>query len=295
MSSLVSTSFYVLSLPRETSKSCRWKESADYFKPPVRPRSNDQTFCQGNSRMADATCSIMRQEGAEPIIASQSISRATCLKGALMTAASSALCLSPAASSRAAEEEKARAAAGAEVGTEAGAAVDAKADAKVKAKARAITNLEEAREAGERRRDERARAQGPIVTLPSGIRYRELEPGTGREVTGGDAVQIYYTLFTLNGFYVDSVGYGKEGKNDVGETFNFIFGSSKVARGVQMGMEGMRVGGRRRIQVGPALGWVDAEVEPLPTTGAGVRRLARTLKQAVLFEVELVKCREPGG
>ncbi|XP_024532489.1 uncharacterized protein LOC112346883 isoform X2 [Selaginella moellendorffii] len=90
------------------------------------------------------------------------------------------------------------------------------------------TNLEEAREAGEARREEKERAQGPIITLPSGIRFRELDAGSGRTVAPGDVVSVQYVIYRLNGMYLDSLGYGNEGKDDVGDVLTFQLGGRTV-------------------------------------------------------------------
>ncbi|KAJ7519729.1 hypothetical protein O6H91_20G053600 [Diphasiastrum complanatum] len=132
--------------------------------------------------------------------------------------------------------------------------------AEIKKAKKVYTNLEEAREAGEKLREERDTAEGPIIILPSGVKL-----------------------------YLDSLGYGKEGKDDVGETLTFQFGKNLVPKAVELGMEGMQLGGRRRILVRPQLGWVNGDILPHPTSSAAQRRMLNNLKQPLLFEVELVK------
>ncbi|XP_024533156.1 peptidyl-prolyl cis-trans isomerase FKBP16-1, chloroplastic-like isoform X2 [Selaginella moellendorffii] len=149
------------------------------------------------------------------------------------------------------------------------------------------TNLEEAREAGEARREEKERAQGPIITLPSGV--RELDAGSGRTVAPGDVVSVQYVIYRLNGMYLDSLGYGNEGKDDVGEVLTFQLGGKTVPRAVELGMEGMKLGGKRRILVNPDLGWTQESMQPQPTTAAAGRRLMNSFQKPLLFEIELVK------
>ncbi|GBG62684.1 hypothetical protein CBR_g31701 [Chara braunii] len=151
-----------------------------------------------------------------------------------------------------------------------------------------FTNIEEAKEAGEKRREEKDRELGPIVTLPSGVKYRERRKGTGEEITLGSICSVYYTIYKLNGYYVDSLGYGNEGKDDVGETFTFQYGAAKLAKGARLGMAGMKVGGKRRILVAPDLGWVDDNVQPPPTTFSALRRISNLRRQPLIFEVELL-------
>eukprot|EP00271_Cylindrocystis_brebissonii_P008574 TRINITY_DN22966_c0_g1_i1.p1 TRINITY_DN22966_c0_g1~~TRINITY_DN22966_c0_g1_i1.p1 ORF type:complete len:316 (+),score=29.50 TRINITY_DN22966_c0_g1_i1:163-1110(+) len=154
-----------------------------------------------------------------------------------------------------------------------------------------ITNLDDAREAGERRRDEKERSNGTIVTLPSGIKYRALRDGSGRALVDGDVAAISYVVYRLNGLYLDSVGYGNEGKDDVGDTINITVGVSNIPRAVTLGMSGMRVGEKRRILVPLRLGWVSPETQPGPTSFAASRRFFNARDSALLFEVELVKIR----
>ncbi|KAJ7519728.1 hypothetical protein O6H91_20G053600 [Diphasiastrum complanatum] len=161
--------------------------------------------------------------------------------------------------------------------------------AEIKKAKKVYTNLEEAREAGEKLREERDTAEGPIIILPSGVKFRELEPGTGRRVSLGYIVSVQYIIYKMNGLYLDSLGYGKEGKDDVGETLTFQFGKNLVPKAVELGMEGMQLGGRRRILVRPQLGWVNGDILPHPTSSAAQRRMLNNLKQPLLFEVELVK------
>ncbi|GAQ82985.1 FKBP-type peptidyl-prolyl cis-trans isomerase family protein [Klebsormidium nitens] len=151
------------------------------------------------------------------------------------------------------------------------------------------TNIDDAREEGERRREEKERAEGPIVKLPSGVKYRELAVGTGEALRPGDLVSVYYTIYRLSGLYIDSVGYGKEGKDDVGDAFTFELGAGQVPQGVEQGVLGMCIGGRRRILVPPKLGWINDGVLPRPTSGAAERRLLRHTNEPLLFEIEIVK------
>ncbi|MCO5591074.1 hypothetical protein L7F22_045051 [Adiantum nelumboides] len=93
-------------------------------------------------------------------------------------------------------------------------------------KSKYFTNLEEAREEGERRREQKERAEGPIVTLPSGVKFRELKQGSGETVSIGQSCSVSYTIYKLNGLYLDSLGYGKEGKDDIGDTITIQYGGA---------------------------------------------------------------------
>ena len=71
-----------------------------------------------------------------------------------------------------------------------------------------------------------------------------------------------------------------------------MLGGNQIPRAVELGLEGMRVGGRRRILVRSELGWVNDEVVPKPTSAAASRRIANAFRQPILFEVELVKAKK---
>ena len=66
-------------------------------------------------------------------------------------------------------------------------------------------------------------------------------------------------------------------------------GGEQIPRAVELGLVGMRVGGKRRILVRSELGWVNDDVVPKPTSAAASRRIANAARQPILFEVELVK------
>ncbi|KAL2642988.1 hypothetical protein R1flu_010575 [Riccia fluitans] len=87
-------------------------------------------------------------------------------------------------------------------------------------------------------------AEGLVRVYSSGIKYRELEPGTGRAVGPGDLVVVYYTISGLNGYYLDSVGYRKEGKNDVGEPLKLQYGV--VSGAIDGGSRNGRLNGNHR-------------------------------------------------
>jgi hypothetical protein len=54
----------------------------------------------------------------------------------------------------------------------------------------------------------------------------------------------------------------------------------------------MREGGRRRVLVPPALGWVNGDVNPKPPTFGAGRRLANHREEPLLMEVDLVRVRK---
>ena len=64
---------------------------------------------------------------------------------------------------------------------------------------------------------------------------KPIEIGSGKSfeiaVKGGIAK---HCLAPLSSVYLDSLGYAKEGKNDVGESFSFVFGTAQVPNSFAM-------------------------------------------------------------
>lgn len=109
----------------------------------------------------------------------------------------------------------------------------------------ATTNGGEASGAVEKSGDASNRTK-PEVTVPEGeppteLAENELIEGTGPEAKSGDEVTVQYV----------GVGYESEEEFDSSwsrnEPFSFQLGSSSVIPGWEMGVEGMKVGGRREL------------------------------------------------
>lgn len=72
-----------------------------------------------------------------------------------------------------------------------------------------------------------------MLLVPPGLQYREITVGKGAEAVVGSQCDIIYTVYRLsNGgyfkyssggtpVYMWSVGYGREGKDDLDETYRF--------------------------------------------------------------------------
>ncbi|GIL92722.1 hypothetical protein Vretimale_11763 [Volvox reticuliferus] len=146
---------------------------------------------------------------------------------------------------------------------------------------------------------------GTLVTLPNGLQYRELLEGTGPEATIGSLCEISYIVYRLSSgayykyssggtpVFLFSLGYGQEGKDDVGQTYRFRLGEAgSLPAAATLALVGMRQGGKRRVLVPPRLGWVDDKVGPRPDTFGGQRRLAGHKDEPLLFEAELIRVRQ---
>lgn len=174
---------------------------------------------------------------------------------------------------------------------------------------RSYADIQRAREEAERRREEKEAEANPgeLVTLPSGIQYRELDEGKadGKVAAKGDTLFIMYTVYRLapgayfkyssggTPIFLWSRGYGNEGQDDVGATYKFVLGEpGSLPRAVPPAVLGMKEGGRRRVLVPPQVGWVDGNVQPKPATFGAGRRLENHREEPLLMEVDLVKIRK---
>lgn len=124
---------------------------------------------------------------------------------------------------------------------------------------------------------------GPLVELPSGVTYRDVTIGKGYEPRNGDTVAIHYSLF-----YKDlEVESSRESQglaaSPLGFTFGATSGPGSIMRGVNVGMEGMRVGGLRLITVPPELAFGAKGKAPLIPGNSTVD-----------FAVSLLSCKRAG-
>src|SRR5487761_2398674 len=99
------------------------------------------------------------------------------------------------------------------------------------------------------------------VTTPSGLRIIDVKPGTGTVPQAGQTVTVNYTGW----LYVD----GKKGKKfdssvDRNQPFSFTIGQGQVIKGWDEGVATMRVGGKRRLIIPPALAYGDRGQGPIP-------------------------------
>jgi len=112
--------------------------------------------------------------------------------------------------------------------------------------------------------------QSGVITRPSGLRYEDLKVGEGPLAERGMSVRVHYTGWLTDGTRFDS-------SLDSGRPLRFVLGEGQVIRGWDEGIEGMRVGGRRKLTVPPNLGYGEV--------GAGS---AIPPNATLIFEVELV-------
>ncbi len=86
------------------------------------------------------------------------------------------------------------------------------------------------------------------TTTPSGLIIEELVAGTGATAAAGQHVSVHYTGWLTTGQKFDS-------SKDRDDPFEFRLGAGQVIRGWDEGVQGMNVGGSRKLTIPPELAY----------------------------------------
>ena len=115
-------------------------------------------------------------------------------------------------------------------------------------------------------------AAGTVVeTAP--LRYIELQVGTGAAAKPGQEYTVHYTGWLRDGVKFDS-------SVDAGKPLKFVQGRRQVIAGWEMGFEGMKVGGKRRLFLPYALAYGENGRGKIPP------------KAELIFDVELLDAKD---
>ena len=108
------------------------------------------------------------------------------------------------------------------------------------------------------------------LAAPATISTQDLTVGIGPVVKAGDVISIQYIGTLTDGTKFDS-------SYDRNQPLVFTVGTNQVILGMDQGVIGMQVGGKRKIIIPPSLGYGDQPVGPIP------------INSTLVFQVELVK------
>lgn len=114
----------------------------------------------------------------------------------------------------------------------------------------------------------------PDGPAPSDLSVTDLTEGEGAEATSGRTVHVHYVGVA------HSTGEEFDASYNRGEPLAFRLGAGQVISGWDQGVQGMKVGGRRRLVIPPHLGYGDRGA-------GGVIKPGETL----IFVVDLVDVR----
>jgi FKBP-type peptidyl-prolyl cis-trans isomerase FkpA len=96
--------------------------------------------------------------------------------------------------------------------------------------------------------DERIGASMTTPAAPDTLQIEDLAVGSGDTAVAGKQVTVHYTGWLVDGKKFDS-------SKDRNNPFVFPLGAGRVIRGWDEGVQGMRVGGRRKLTIPPAMGY----------------------------------------
>lgn len=85
-------------------------------------------------------------------------------------------------------------------------------------------------------------------TTASGLKYEDMKLGDGDVATAGKTVSVHYTGWLTDGKKFDS-------SKDRGKPFEFPLGGGRVIKGWDEGVQGMKVGGVRKLTIPSSLGY----------------------------------------
>lgn len=108
------------------------------------------------------------------------------------------------------------------------------------------------------------------ITTASGLKYSDVVIGTGATPQKGQTVAVHYTGTLVNGTEFDSSR--KPGK----QPLEFPLGAPNIIPGWNEGIATMKVGGKRKLTIPPALGYGQGGTPTIPPNAT------------LLFDVELM-------
>ncbi len=102
-----------------------------------------------------------------------------------------------------------------------------------------------------------------------GLTVEDSKIGNGKEARDGSKLTVHYVGKLVDGTTFDS-------SRDKNRTFSFILGDGMVIEGWDIGLQGMKVGGIRKLTISPDLGYGSDDHNKIPGNST------------LLFEIELL-------
>ena len=115
-----------------------------------------------------------------------------------------------------------------------------------------------------------------MITTSSGLRYEDLAAGNGQAAKAGDSVEVHYTGWLTDGTKFDS-SRDTMPNGSPRTPIAFPQGARRVIAGWDLGFEGMKVGGKRRLFIPYQLAYGEAGRPPVIPP-----------KSELIFDVELM-------
>lgn len=102
------------------------------------------------------------------------------------------------------------------------------------------------------------------------LKIEDLKTGDGVETKVGDTISVNYVGTLTNGTKFDS-------SYDRNQPFEFILGTNQVIKGWDIGVIGMKIGGKRKLTIPPDLGYGTNATGNIPANST------------LIFEIELLE------
>ena len=122
----------------------------------------------------------------------------------------------------------------------------------------------------------------PAGASAATLESADLVVGTGAEATPGSQVGVHYTGWLLDPQAPEGKGRKFDSSRDAGQPFAFVLGAGQVITGWDQGVEGMKVGGQRRLVIPASLAYGDRGAGGVIPPGA-----------TLVFDVELLAVAAP--
>lgn len=138
-----------------------------------------------------------------------------------------------------------------------------------------LTVVEDDKNQSQQNNDQGSVTNSPqTITMDNGLKIQDVQVGTGKEAKVGSVITAHYTGYLENGTVFDS-------SVSRGQPFSFTLGRGEVIRGWDIGIQGMKEGGKRRLIIPSTLAYGQAGIEGAIPPNA-----------TLVFDVELLKVGE---